>query len=128
MIYRFLCLNIRSLLPKLDEFTTTLHMMKHKFAVICLTETWLNGNILNLANIKGYKSYHKVGEGRRGGGVSIYIDESVSCKILDDYNVSSDCIECLFIQCHYRNIKFLIGCIYRPPNGDCDLCMNHNYG
>lgn len=120
-----LSLNIWSLLPKLDEFTAILHVMKHKFDVICLTETWLNGNVLSLANITGYKSYHKVREGRRGGGVSIYINENISCKILDDYSISSDDIECLFIECQYRNVKFLIGCIYRPPSGDCGLYMNH---
>ena len=118
-------LNVRSVLSKIDEFTALLHMMGCKFDVICLTETWLSEPVQNLANIMSFNAYHRVRDGRRGGGIAIYVNEQINCRSLDDLCVSLNHVECLFLECHHKNVKFVIGCIYRPPDGDFDSFINH---
>ena len=74
--------NIRSFFKNIDEFLGLLRLCKHHFDVIVLTETWLNRNTADLCIIEGYNSFHSFRENCRGGGVSVFVDESfVSRKI-----------------------------------------------
>lgn len=72
-------MNIRSCRNKLDAIecllanTNTLHT---KVDVIVLTETWLYQG--ELFNLHGYDSYHCTRDTDRGGGVSIFVNNSLS--------------------------------------------------
>ena len=76
-------MNIRSLLPKIDQIRTLL--INSKIDIIILSETWLNASIdSQMVNIPGYslirhdRSFGSKSKTKRGGGLSIYINEALS--------------------------------------------------
>ena len=65
-------LNIRSLLPKMDEIR---HCLSGKSppAVIAFTEIWLDDTIVNgEIAVQGYSVYRK-DRNRHGGGIVVYV-------------------------------------------------------
>lgn len=113
-------LNIRSLYPKVDEFQAELNNLNYKFDVLCLTETWLNHSISNLVQIDGYTDFHVMREHGRGGGVCIYVLNKFNCKLLERFCFCEEFLECCFVEVTCDSIRFLIGVIYRPPDGNKD--------
>lgn len=112
-------LNIRSLLPKIDEFVAILGDVKLEFDCICFSETWLNHSSVNLCNILNYVSHHVMRENnKRGGGVSIYIRNCISSRRIDNLCMCFEYIESLFLDCSRNGTRFIVGVIYRPPNTD----------
>ena len=88
-------LNIRSLYSNWDEFTSCLDMFKLKFSVIVITETWLDSCSLHY-NLPGYKAFHTIRQNGRGGGVSIFVENSIDCEhikpissIFDSFEISA---------------------------------------
>ena len=70
-------LNTRSTVLSFDQFNVMLQ--EHPFDILTLSETWLKDdvNLLNYVEIPDYKfSYRKRNE-RRGGGVGLYIKDSI---------------------------------------------------
>ena len=65
--------------------------------------------------IEGYTLFHKDREGRKGGGVALYvrntINSSVNRKIKTDRNTES-----LWIDVTIGGRKIVVGIIYRPPD------------
>ena len=115
--------NIRSLPAHCNEFLLSLKNTKSCFKIIGMCETWLSDTNLDLYSmcIPSYQAVHKTRKGRRGGGVSLFIHESIDFKIRNDLNlVFNDVVESVFVEidksifCTPNNI--LIGEIYRPPN------------
>jgi len=94
---------------------------KHKF--IGLSETWLNESNKLLYNLHGYNSIHKTRTNKRGGSVSLYIDENIMYTERDDLcNIFSDTSESIFIEIPKDVFKsgkqIMDGEIYRPPNNN----------
>ena len=70
--------NARSLLPKLDELMVFAEDSNPD--VICITETWLSGEISdNELSIVGYLLYRRDRD-RHGGGALLYVSESIQVK------------------------------------------------
>ena len=71
-------LNCRSLISKfgmLEEYLLDLH---HKFDIITLTETWLKSSSnLSFFKLDEYDMYHLDGGNKNGGGVAIYIQNTL---------------------------------------------------
>ncbi|KAJ7398449.1 Cyclin-H [Pitangus sulphuratus] len=65
----------------------------------------------------GYKLFRKDRQGRRGGGVALYVRESLDSVELE---VSNNKVECLWIRIKGKANKadILVGVCYRPPNHD----------
>ena len=117
-VYHF---NIRSLPAHVDEFMLSLQNIKSSFKIIGLCETWLSDINSYLYNFPKYNVIHKTREGRRGGGVSLLICDSIDYVIRDDLCVMFDEVaESVFIEIDksYFNTSnnIIIGEIYRPPN------------
>ena len=55
-----------------------LQSLDHDFSFIGLTETWLDENKQDLYDLPGYNCIHRYREGRRGGGVSLYMRNGIS--------------------------------------------------
>ena len=115
-------MNIRSVPKNLDEVTMMFDNILEELSFIILVETWLHEDNIDWYNISGFNSCHKVRQNKRGGGVSIYIKDSIVFKKLDNINIMTPNIEGIFIKItqHYCpfNQSLIIGAIYRPPNGD----------
>ena len=107
--------NIRSFNRNFDEFSTFLGELKFLPDILILTETWFSGD--SCGHIEGFSGFHCTREGGRiGGGVSIFIKNSLSVKVSVHSSVSKPEIEYqhIILQDNFKNIH-VIG-VYRPPN------------
>ena len=127
-------LNIRSLLPKIDE----LKPVTVGFDIICICETWLTDGISNqLINIPGYELFRldrnsqtqnaNPGKSQRGGGVCLYVRDKYikHTEAIQESSSISDNVEQLWISIKCPDTKNkVIGVIYRPPSGNIKSCIN----
>ena len=79
--------NIRSLAKNFDNFNVFLKTLRNEPAVLCLTETWLSEKYPNnIFKIDGYQTLVSVNRKRRGGGVAIYVKDTLNYKIISSFN------------------------------------------
>ena len=106
--------HIPSQMSKLDEIQATL-IDQHKFHVISLSETWLkqptSDDCICFENYSCFRKDRPLG---RGGGVCVYVLNSVSCIHRPDleHNCST---EFLWIELQYSAYKVMFCVCYRPP-------------
>ena len=108
----FTCLhfNCRSLPHNFDALTLFLSSLTLKSSVIGLTETWLNENSsLDMFKMTDYAFISNSRESKRGGGVGMYIRNSVKYKRRPDLDVYSSTGESIFIEVDLGRKKILIG-------------------
>ena len=105
-------LNINSLLSKIDELREIAE--KTRATVIGITESKLDGSVLDREiNIDGYELVRS-DRNRHGGGVACYIRNDISFSVRGDF--SSE-IENIFLDILLPKTKpILIGILYRPPD------------
>ena len=113
---KFCVLNSRSVCNKaqlLNDFC-----VDNEINVLCITETWLQGNITDSPTIvelcaNNFVFHHNPRCSRRGGGVGILVDKSFSCKRASEKTFKS--FECM--EVHVSGIRngVTICIIYRPP-------------
>ncbi|XP_065672095.1 uncharacterized protein LOC136089923 [Hydra vulgaris] len=107
-------LNALSLDNKFEKFT--LEVATYNPTIISITETWFKPT--SLCNLDGYCLYKKDRcDGRRGGGVCIYIDSKIISYELNDNAFTLSQIEHVWAVVQFGHDKYLFGCIYRP----CDF-------
>ena len=102
--------NARSLLPKLDELMVLADDSNPD--VICITETWLSGEISdNELSIVGYLLYRRDRD-RHGGGVLLYVRESIQVKL------PPQCpdLELLTLSLYKGNNRICLAVFYHPPS------------
>lgn len=86
-------LNIRSMQIFIESFKHFISQTKQTFSVICLTETWLTNETFStntqydLADYNG--SHFQRSTNKTGGGICIFVHNSLSFKIRDDLSVSN---------------------------------------
>lgn len=133
--------NPRSLINKLDEFHSTVLLNDADVAVV--TETWFSeAHPLTALEVDGYNVFSKHRQERRGGGVAIFVRDSIQCRQLTEYTVPDE-IECLWIQIRPHRLPrpltaIALGGIYSPPNSPHqeiliehlqstadDICLKH---
>ena len=89
-----MCLNARSIINKKTELNIMVDDIKPH--IIGITESWANNDITDAElGLEGYVMFRKDRMGRRGGGVLLYIKESIpainevskgDCIIMGDFN------------------------------------------
>ena len=117
-------INIRSLQKNFIPIQNYLYDSKPHF--LCLSETWLNNHITNV-NIDGYNFINKDRSQKRGGGVAMYIKNDTCVEEININDEIND-FEQIWISHKSKNSSFIIGTIYRPPNGNLTnfyMSMNH---
>ena len=69
------------------------------------------------AAMDGYELFRRDRQGRRGGGVALYVRECFDCLEPDD---GDDRVECLWVRIRGKANKadIMVGVCYRPPNQD----------
>ena len=71
-----MCLNARSIINKKTELNIMVDDIKPH--IIGITESWANNDITDAElGLEGYVMFRKDRMGRRGGGVLLYIKESI---------------------------------------------------
>ena len=103
--------NSRSIISKIDTLRGIACV--EELDIIGITETWLDiagKHFLPEVGIDGYTFYHKDREGRKGGGVALYVrntlNSSVNTTIKTDGNTES-----LWIDVIVGGKRFLVGII-----------------
>ena len=102
-------LNTQSMLSSFDEFYV-MHQ-EHPFDVLTPWGTWLKDdvNLLKYVRIPGYKFSYKNRNERRGGGVGLYIKDSIEYKVLHDLNKTDKSIKHLWILKHlYQKLSRVV--------------------
>ena len=107
--------NIQSIRNKLAELQHLIN--QHKPAVIGITESWCDSTISDAEiSLNGYSLYRKDRLVGTGGGVLLYVDESLSVTpvhCLNNANVEDSVWCSLSLQ---NSDSLLIGLVYRSPN------------
>jgi len=81
--------------------------------LVGVTETWFKNN--SIVNVEGYCLYRKDrSNGRRGGGVCLYINNVFDSYELNDAGLNVCKLEQIWTVLYFGSDKYLIGCIYRP--------------
>ena len=101
----FLHINIRGINKNFENFNLFLSSLDFTFRVVCFSETWLDettrtNKSLWITKLCRHSSREKakfflVGA---GGGVSLYIHQSVEFKIRNDMSVTSDDVESISVE------------------------------
>ena len=122
-------INIRRMQKIFEKFQEFFKTLKFNFSAVCLSETWcdsLDSTKNSNFRLHGYKSFHQTRDGRKGGGLCIFLRNTLSYKIRSDLNMNSDAIECLCLEISTKTSKNIILSLnYRPPNGDTTLFEKH---
>ena len=123
-------MNARSFLPKKTQLIQYLESLECNFKVIGVSETWLTNDSLPYASLDQYKCEHTVRPpGLVGGGVSIYVHDSIDYGKRLDLTMASHDIETCFVEIDKTSLSLnknvLVGCIYRPP-GRCAKEFNNH--
>ena len=113
---------------KIDELSTVLQV--NNIDIACLTETWLKDEIpSDIVTINGYVSYRKDrSDGRRGGGVAVYVRDRLPCCRLTNYeNPQLDVIWLLFRAPRMpRSVSHIaLATVYHPPSTDGRPLINY---
>ena len=121
--------NVRSLYCKFEEFQILVSSLRCELDFVCLSETWLTDSTVKLCNLEGFDMFNVTRSGVRGGGVAIYTSHQYNSSMIDHLSNCNTNIESIFVKCSFYNMEIIIGCVYRPPNGDITICslMLWNY-
>ena len=121
-------LNIRSIPQNLSKLTAYLSLLPIEFSIIGISESWLSECTRDCYQILGYNSEHLCRQSKRGGGVSIFIKDSIKYKRRNDLDIINESIEAIFIEIpkdEFNTRKnLIIAVIYRPPNSNLQNFMD----
>lgn len=108
-------INACSLYPKIQYIRQVLSDCP--LSLVCITETWFTPTHTNaMVKIPGYKliRHDRNKSGKRGGGIGVYIRESLTVKIICK-SKPSEHIEYICLEIIVSNIPHFIVCVYNPP-------------
>uniref|UniRef100_K7F1Q8 Reverse transcriptase domain-containing protein n=1 Tax=Pelodiscus sinensis TaxID=13735 RepID=K7F1Q8_PELSI len=106
--------NARSLGNKQEELEAL--AQAKKYDLIGITETWWDDSHDWSAVMEGYRLFRKNRQGRKGGGVALYVREHYDCSELQ-YKEGEKLVESLWVRFKGANSSdVVVGVCYRPPN------------
>ena len=138
------CLNASSIINKKNKLNIMVDDIKPD--IIGITESWAKNDITYAElGLKGYVMFRKDRIGRRGGGVLLYIKETIpACEV--QLQEEADCNEAIWCKLVTVHTTVTIGVVYRCPNitkqnnekihnaisevskGDCIIMGDFNHG
>ena len=108
------CLNARSVINKKNELNIMVDEIKRH--IIGITESWANNDITDAElGLEGYVMFRKDRIGRRGGGVLLYIKETIPAYEVQ-LKEEADCNEAIWCKLVTVRTTVTIGVVYRCPN------------
>ena len=112
--YRCVCLNARSIVNKKNELNIMVEDIDSH--IIGITESWANTDITDAElGLTGYVMFRRDRIGRRGGGVVLYVKESIQVYEIK-LEREADYDEAIWYKIVSGNSKLTIGLVYRSPN------------
>ena len=120
--------NLRSLVPKIDEFSAVIRANTVDIAAV--TETFLKPEIpTEVVDLNGYVCHRKDRTDCSGwGGVAVYVRDELNCKRLNQYEKSE--FETVWLmyraQKMPRSVSHIVfAAVYHPPGADSRQLVNH---
>ena len=105
-----LCLNIRSVVSKRNEFLA--YVLAHDPDLVAVTETFLDDSVHDSHIIPpGYVLFRK-DRNRHGGGVMLLVRGSINVSRCVNYETSC---ELLWVKLSLKPMSMIFGVFYRPP-------------
>ena len=84
--------------------------------VVRITESWANKDITDAElGLEGYVMCRKYGMGRRGGGVLLYVKDTIPAYEIQ-LREEADCEEAIWCKLVTGHKTFTMGVVYRCPN------------
>lgn len=117
-----LYLNTRSIRNKITELELIIKDNPQQIDVIICTETWLYKEEENYVNIPQYKSFYESRNENKGGGVAIYVHNSVS--VVNVQAESRENCNSLIVQIDCKGTKLNLATFYRPPQASLENSTN----
>ena len=112
--YKCVCLNARSIVNKRNELNIMVEDTHPH--IIGITESWATPDISDAElGMTGYVMFRKDRIGRRGGGVILYIKESIQAYEIK-LEKEAECEEALWCNIVSGNSTLTVGLVYRSPN------------
>lgn len=117
---RILQINIRSMgnLDKFDELKMFLARYNGTVDVLVIGETWVKEDRKHMYCINGYKSMFSCRENTQGGGLALFVRESIKYEELANEHI--DGFHHLHIQLETAG-KIALHAVYRPPGQDQEI-------
>ena len=104
------CLNARSIINKKSELDFLVADIDPH--VIGITESWANEDIVDAElALTGYVMFRKDRQERRGGGVILYVKESIQAYEIT-LKSEADSVEAIWCNIVTRNLTLTIGVVY----------------
>ena len=138
------CLNARSIINQKTELNIMVDDIKPH--IIGITESWANNDITNAKlGLEGYVMFRKDRIGKRGGGVLLYIKDTIPAYEVQ-LQEEADCNEAIWCNLVTGHTTVIIGVVYRCLNitkqnnekihnainevskGDCIIMGDFNHG
>ena len=94
-------LKIRSFNKNFDKLVNFSATLSFNFKVICVTETWCSSehNNSDLYKLTNYSSIHQArSSGKTGGGLAIFVHNSLTYSVRKDLSTNNEDIESLYIN------------------------------
>ena len=108
------CMNARKIITKKTELNIMVDDITPH--IIGITESWANNDITDAElGLEGYVMFRKDRMGRRGGGVLLYIKETIPAYELQ-LQEEADCNEAIWCNLVTGHTIVTIGVVYRCPN------------
>ncbi len=120
----FGCLNVRSLVRKIDDIRLLLY--RSKLNCLCLTESWLNNSIsdeeMQIPNYKIVRLDRGNGSSKKGGGGLVaYVDLKYDYQHIVDWNLCNGDIEIMWLKLRLKLTRPTYnGLVYHPPSGNVE--------
>uniref|UniRef100_A0A669B1C7 Reverse transcriptase domain-containing protein n=1 Tax=Oreochromis niloticus TaxID=8128 RepID=A0A669B1C7_ORENI len=105
-----------------DFIKDYLQQFSRPFSVIAITETWFNVDKVIDFCLNGYDLKYMNRLNKAGGGVAIYVHNSIKYNVVTTMSMAIDGIlECLTIEImNEKKRNVIISCIYRTPSSSID--------
>ena len=109
--YKYVCLNDRSIVNKKNELNIMVEYIDTH--IIGITESWANSDITDAElGLTGYVMFRRDQIGRRGGGIILYVKESIQAYEIK-LEREADYDEAIWCKIVSGNSKLTIGLVYQ---------------
>ena len=111
----FFHFNSRSLKRNFLNFCECVESLNMHMSIIGVTETWLKEGEEMLISLPNYTFVGNTRQGKRGGGVGIFIHDNIKFKRRTDLDICNEVVESIFIEVFNTLKNYIVGVIYKPP-------------
>lgn len=112
--FALLLINIRSCRKNFNQFLAYFCNFLTFFSCIILTETWLTADLDNVFSLSGFYCHNLYRNGL-GGGIKLYVKNSIQSRILNEFTFINDLFEILSVELLFGNRKAVLTSVYHPP-------------